>query len=206
MSLDLGIKIRDTAVLSWVRNMGDQGLSLNHDLDDKSLVIDFGGYSGDWSKKIYTKYQCNIEIYEPFSEFVEQIKEKFSGIEKVKIHNFAAGGDNYVANLIEDDLATRIVENKSGNIHVIDAASVIEKRNIDLLKINIEGSEYEVFESIFRNGIVKNVKNYLVQFHPIDNNSISKYEFIANELSKTHDCVFRYPFIWEKWSLKRDIL
>jgi len=206
MSLDLGIKIRDTSVLSWVRDMGDQVLSLNHDLDDKSLVIDFGGYNGDWSKKIYTKYQCNIEIYEPFSEFVEQIKEKFSDVEKVKINNFAAGGNNYVANLIEDDLATRVVENKSGNIHVIDAASVIEKRNIDLLKMNIEGSEYEVFESIFKNGVVKNVKNYFVQFHPVDNNSIRKYEFIANELSKTHDCVFRYPFIWEKWTLKRGIL
>jgi FkbM family methyltransferase len=204
MSLSLGIRIRDSAVVSWVQDSGDQTLSLDHDLISSSLVIDLGGYTGDWSRKIYSKYKCKIEIYEPFNNFAEQIKEKFQDASSdVKVFNFAIGGGNYTASLFEYDLSTKILENKEGNIKVIDIFDTLGNRNIDLLKINIEGSEYEVFDSIFRNKIAKNIESLLVQFHPIDNDSINKYEQIFLELSKTHECVFRYPFIWEKWILKK---
>lgn len=205
MSLREGQKIRDTAVLEWVRCKGDETLSLTHDLNSSSLVIDFGGYTGEWSEKIFKRYDCALEIYEPFSDFAEIIKQKFDkNQDKVKIFNCALGKGNFQASLIEDDIATRVVENSSGNIKVIDAASVILDRRVDLLKMNIEGSEYEVFESLFENNSIQNIDAFFIQFHPIDDNSIKQYQEIISKLSETHDCVFRFPFIWEKWTIRRN--
>ena len=203
MSLIEGIKIRDIAVLSWVKNNGDKTHSIDHDLNSESLVIDFGGYTGEWAEKIVSKYGCSIEIYEPFSRFVQQIESRFQdNLERVKIFQFAVSNKDTSAALFEDDLATRIVENNSGEIRVVDASSRISGRKIDLLKMNIEGSEYEVFDSLFQSNEIKNIKSLLVQFHPIDDDSISRYNSIFEKLSETHECVFRYPFIWEKWTIR----
>lgn len=203
MSKLLGEKIRDQAVLQWVADKGDETLSVIHDgLDQNSLVIDVGGYKGEWAQKIYFSYKCFIEIYEPHHQFVLDIKNRFINEigKKITVKEFALGYEDTYADLLIDGLATSVKKgDKAGEIPVISASSVFYNRNIDLLKMNIEGSEYEVFESIFENKLIKNINSILVQFHPIDNNSIDKYKSIIERLSQTHKCLFRYPFIWEKW-------
>jgi hypothetical protein len=68
--------------------------------------------------------------------------------------------------------------------------------------MNIEGDEYDVLDAVFDSGLSTNIKSLFVQFHPIDDMSIQRYERIEQRLSRTHVCEFRYPFIWEKWCLK----
>ena len=209
MSRILGEQIRDKAVLHWVADKGDQTLSLEHpSLGEDSLVVDFGGYTGEWAHKIFTRYGCFIEIYEPAHNFVLEIEKRFAKQlnDKVKVVECAVGAKNERANLAIDGLATSIIKSEDGrnegSISVVDVTGILGSRKVDLLKMNIEGSEYEVFDSLFENSLVANIDSIFVQFHPVDNDSIDKYSKIADRLSSTHNCVFRYPFIWEKWSLK----
>ena len=44
-------------------------------------------------------------------------------------------------------------------------ASDYIKGKIDLLKINIEGGEYEVLENLIENDLIKNIDNIQIQFH-----------------------------------------
>jgi len=208
MSKRIGEEIRDRSVLHWVADKGDMTLSLEHELDENSLVIDLGGYTGEWAHKIFARYNCDIEIYEPTQQFVKQIEDRFKNLPdgKITIKNNAVGMGDYQAHLSVDGLATRIdrdnIQNQSDHtsvISVIDAAKVIGTRSVDLLKMNIEGSEYEAFDSLFTSNAIKNVKSIFVQFHPIDDDSINKYNEICNNLLNTHTCMFKYPFIWEKW-------
>ena len=205
MSQIEGERIRDQAVLYWVADKGDETLSVTHDgLNHDSLVIDMGGYKGEWAQKVFDRYGCNIEIYEPASEFAQEVRKRFENHlnTKIKVVECAIGSSDDRANLIMDGLATSIQKNELGKIQVLSAETILSDRKIDLLKMNIEGSEYEVFDSLFENDLVRNVDSIFVQFHPIDDESINRYNEIVDRLSNTHNCVFRYPFIWEKWSLK----
>ena len=44
----------------WFKNDGDNTLRIDYNLNNTSLVIDLGGYYGEFSQKIYDKYKCNI--------------------------------------------------------------------------------------------------------------------------------------------------
>ena len=47
---------------------------------------------------------------------------------------------------------------------------------IDLLKINVEGSEYEILENIFENNYTTKIKNFQIQFHPEPPGAEETYE------------------------------
>lgn len=205
MSRTLGEQIRDQAVKHWHANKGDNTHSLDHEhLNKESLVIDFGGYTGEWAQQIFDRYGCFIEIYEPGSSFAQEIKERFKDHlgSKIIVKEVAVGLFDGKANMFIAGPASIVKKSDEGQVQVVSAASIFSNRKVDLLKMNIEGGEYDAFESLFRNNLISNITSILVQFHPVDDMSIEKYNAIASQLSKTHQCVFRYPFIWEKWDLR----
>lgn len=205
MSKVLGEKIRDQAVLHWVADKGDATLSVIHDgLDQNSLVVDLGGYKGEWAQKIFDQYGCSIEIYEPAPEFAQEARKRFEKHlnSKITVVECAIGSSDDRANLIMDGLATSIQKSELGQTQVLAVENILSNRKVDLLKMNIEGAEYEVFESLFSSNTITNVNSIFVQFHPIDDSSVDKYDSIVDRLIRTHVCSFRYPFIWEKWDIK----
>ena len=78
--------------------------------------------------------------------------------------------------------------------------SHIEK--IDLMKINIEGGEYDLLEHLIDFGYVKYIKNIQVQFHDLLPNAEQRMLMIQRELEKTHNLTYQYLFVWENWRLK----
>ena len=73
---------------------------------------------------------------------------------------------------------------------------------IDVLKINIEGSEYDLLERIIELNLHTNIKNLQIQFHRIIENCDSKRTKIQNALLQTHKCTWNYNFVWENWQIK----
>jgi len=72
-------------IYKWQDDKGDQTLRLNYLLDEDSLVFDVGGYIGNFAADIFCKYNCNIYIFEPVTEFYEKIKARFSNNPRVKV-------------------------------------------------------------------------------------------------------------------------
>ena len=63
----------------WIKIKGDQTLRLNYPLNKNSIVFDIGGFKGNWTKDIYSRYGCNIYIFEIVSLFVKDMQDKFKG-------------------------------------------------------------------------------------------------------------------------------
>jgi hypothetical protein len=61
--------------IPWYEIYGDYTLRLDYDLDENSIVFDMGGYVGEWSEKIFAKYDSHIFIFEPVKEYAEGIKK-----------------------------------------------------------------------------------------------------------------------------------
>jgi cell wall assembly regulator SMI1 len=76
-------------------------------------------------------------------------------------------------------------------------------RHIDLMKVNIEGGEYDLLEHVIATGLIHRVENIQVQFHDFFPDAVRRMAKIHDELTKTHYLTYQYRFVWENWRLKR---
>jgi FkbM family methyltransferase len=194
-------------VKPWMEINGDKTLRLNYALNKESLVFDLGGYEGQWSSDIFSKYQCNIWIFEPFQKYAQNIIKRFEQNEKIKVFEFGLGErDNTLKIFVNDDATSTFRKSGEGyDIKLISAADFINSKGvkyIDLMKINIEGGEYELLESLIDKGFIKNIGNIQVQFHDFVPNAKERMQKIQSSLMKTHKITYEYEFVWENWALK----
>ena len=47
---------QDRIFLSWLQDNGDETLRLDYELTPDSMVLDLGGYRGQWASDIFDKY------------------------------------------------------------------------------------------------------------------------------------------------------
>tara|TARA_E500000178_G_scaffold354985_1_gene425947 strand:- start:210 stop:524 length:315 start_codon:yes stop_codon:yes gene_type:complete len=78
------------------------------DLNENSIVLDFGANIGDVSEYVYNKYHCNIYAYEPNMACFNYMKERFAKKKKVRLHNYAvsnfSGYDSYIFIIIQKEI------------------------------------------------------------------------------------------------------
>jgi len=75
---------------------------------------------------------------------------------------------------------------------------------VDLLKINIEGGEYELLESIVEDEyLISRIKNIQVQYHTFVKNHVERRSFINSNLEKTHTRTWNYDWVWENWKINK---
>ena len=191
----------------WLKDKGDPVLRLSYPLDSDSFVLDIGGYEGSWSKAIHTKYGCNIEIYEPVKSFFNGIKDAFKGVDKVKVFNSGVSSKSgeaiiYVPEKGKDGSNLFLGNGVEETINLESILDIIPEGGVDLLKLNIEGCEYDLLESLISSGSHLKVKNIQVQFHDFFPDSKERRDGIRESLKGTHKETYCYPFIWENWELK----
>lgn len=193
-------------VKKWYEDGGDHELRFNYDLNEESVVLDLGGYEGQWASDIFARYQCPIFIFEPVTAFANRISERFSKNDKIQVYSYGLGGTSRFDEIhISADGSS--IFGKSGikeKIEIVDVKDWIEKnlnsdQYIDLMKINIEGGEYELLDRLIESRLVNYIKNIQVQFHELSQNSLSHMEQIKTDLQNTHEPTYEYKFVWENW-------
>ena len=197
----------DQRVIPWFGIQGDQTLRLDYDLNENSIVFDLGGYQGKWSYDIYKKYGCYINVFEPVPEYASQIEKLFSGNNKVKIHCYGLGSQNQTQVIgIEQDGSSIFKSSVNSQEIVLKNATDFMQINhishIDLMKINIEGGEYDLLEHLIDTGFISFISNIQVQFHDFVPNAIDRMQAIHDKLAITHETTYQYLFVWENWRKK----
>src|SRR5437868_8073372 len=79
----------------WFNIGGDSTLRVNYKLMPDSIVYDVGGYMGVWADDIYSRYRCNVEIFEPVKDFAKKIEQKFASKPKIHTHAFGLAGKTH---------------------------------------------------------------------------------------------------------------
>jgi len=190
---------------AWELIDGDNTLLTHFDLNEESIVYDFGGYVGDWTEKISKKYNPFIRIYEPVKTFYEFYYDKFIGNDKIEFVNKAIWSSFTEIYLGVNKSDSGIYCNGDiEKVETVDVVTEIERfKKIDLIKINIEGSEYEVLNKMLYAGCHKKVFNLLIQFHDYIDNCEDMIKDIHYKFEKTHELIFSFPYIWEHWRIKK---
>lgn len=178
-------------------------------INENSLVFDVGGYLGDWTDIIVKKYNCNVFVFEPVVKFYDIIVERFKDNKKVSVFNFGLSNttDTLTINSDNDSSSLHTKGNEYQLIKVVNINDFILTNNlskIDLIKINIEGEEYNLLEHILRCGTIKTFDNLLIQFHKYPADYAPRRSLIQSALKRTHKQTINYEMIFENWEFVND--
>ena len=177
-------------------------------LNDESIVFDVGAFKGEFTNSILKLCNCNIYIFEPVKEYYKIIKEKYKDNPKTHCYNFGLGKYGLDTDINKTGSSSSIyfhsdIQKQTEKIRIDSITEFITNNkieNIDLIKINIEGGEYDLLDSLISSQhIIKSINTLLIQFHDFIPNALDRRKNIQDKLSDSHIKVFDYPFIWEKW-------
>lgn len=194
-------------IVRWRNDNGDLTHRINYDLNEDSVVFDLGGYEGWFASRIFCKYLCNIYIFEPVVEYAEFIRSRFEHANKVFVFPFGLAKKTEVVEISLLEYSSSIFKQGGikSRIDLVNCADFFSENGIefiDLMKINIEGGEYDLLDALIEHGLVKKIKNLQIQFHDFVPNAELRMESIQRQLSTTHKLTYQYNFIWENWQLK----
>ena len=146
------------------------------ELDESSLIIDVGGYIGDFTAEISARYGCLIYVFEPVPAFARELRARFEKNKKINIQEIGLGSQTVKESIICDGDASSLYKGKETKsesgidvsiIDVVEWFDINQIENVSLMAINAEGEEYPLLDRLIESGYISKIENLLVQFHDI---------------------------------------
>lgn len=190
----------------WFADKGDYTHNITYDLNEKSIIMDIGGYTGVWAQQMIDKYNPNVYILEPVPSFYKIMENKFIDNPKVRLLNVGIKTENSegIIFMSGDGSSSNLPNGEPINVKFNTIETVLNKfklEEIDLIQINIEGDEYQLLENMLKTGSINRFKNIQIQFHLGVDNDINRREKIREGLIENNFKIkFDYPFVWESWT------
>lgn len=183
---------------------------MKFELKENPIIFDLGGYLGDWTQ-ISKEYYSNSTVYvfEPVKKNYDIIVDRFINDSSVKVFNFGLSDKNDIVkiSLTGDSSSMHISDNSNyEDVEIRDIREFLFENNIfsvDLIKINIEGEEYNLLEYLSESTELNIFENYLVQFHKFVDDYENRRSKILSNISKYYDRLFNYEMIFEGWTQKK---
>jgi len=180
-------------------------------LTEESIVLDVGGYVGDFAARIYDTHGCYVYVYEPSQRYYDELLRRFNGNSKIAVFHYGLGyrdGHTFIRGS-GDALSIHNGNATQETVLIKDAAEVLDHlkkhhgvHSIDLMKLNAEGSEFEILPRLVETSYITRIGFLQIQYHDFYPNSRELAAQITLELEKTHNIMWNYPFTWESWSKK----
>ena len=169
-----GIKLQIKINYLWFgSNYG--GFYLNPDyLDNKSVIYSFGlGEDISFDLAVINKFKCKVYGFDPTPKslnYVKQFYQKNLIVSGVGIGNakgtlkfyLPKNPDHVSGSLLKNSQLDSQIEVKVDKL--VNLAGFYRHKEIDVLKMDIEGAEFDVIPDILNSNIY--VKQLLVEFHP----------------------------------------
>ncbi|MDG2372082.1 MAG: FkbM family methyltransferase [Flavobacteriaceae bacterium] len=173
----------------WLKNIYNKNGVF---IEEGDLVIDIGAHIG-----IFSTYASELSKYgkvyafEPFKENFKRLKmhKELNHNENLNIYNYGVGGENgertfYLHNKNTGGHSLHTNKNSKNKIEIktIRLSDFCEKENIeniDFLKVDCEGAEFEILKSDEK--LLSKVKKIVLECHPFENNNAS---YIINLLNR----------------------
>ena len=200
----------DIEAIRWLKDNKKADIRLKYPFKDNWVVFDCGGYLGDFCQDVLDKNEnLDIYVFEPVQKYCNSIRERFQHHKNVKVFDFGLGSKNKSIDIDLNDLHssefTASDKRKLISCEIVNVLNFLEQKNIkhiDLIKLNIEGGEYDLLEKLISSGFIRNIKNLQIQFHNYGQWSIDARARMREQLAKTHKSTWSYGWIFENWQLR----
>lgn len=199
------IKVNHIGHLDYHGNQGYGGWAIPCDsLTTDSVVVDVGlGEDISFSESLIAQYGCHVNGFDPTPKSITYIQKKSP--QNFQLHELGVAGTNRIAKFFLPNNPEHVSGSISKSTHVgnqeidvnlisIDEVmKIIKKKRIDLLKIDIEGAEYELLNSdSFRKNATQ-IRILCIEFHHrwSEFGSKATIEAISTLKSLGFECIWR---------------
>jgi FkbM family methyltransferase len=199
------ISLNSNEIGRWFNDRGDYTHNITYDLNENSIIMDLGGYTGVWVQQMIEKYNPNVYILEPVPSFYDGMVSKFKNNPKVRLLNAGVGIEDRegIIYMNGDGSSSNLTNGDNINVKFNTLETILNNfglEYVDLIQINIEGDEYSLLENMILTGLINKFKNIQIQFHLGIENDVERREKIRNNLlDNGFKIKFDYPFFWEAW-------
>ena len=136
------------------------------------------------------------------------MEKKFQNLDNVILINKGLSDKTEKVSFNIDSESSSVFTNSNNStlVNMISINDFVEKydiKYIDFIYMNIEGGEFAVLSEFINSGFIRNINHLQIQFHKISKNSERERREIRKLLNKTHNNIFNFPFIWERWDLRK---
>jgi FkbM family methyltransferase len=151
-----------------------------------------------------------VHVYEPVQSFADGIASRFANNHRIHLHRSGLAGQTRQERISLASESSSIVKQDDGTrmetIQLVAARDAFQQLDgeIAVLKINIEGCEYELLDHLLDEGLLKRVRHLQVQFHEFVPEARNHRRAIRSRLRATHVERWNYPFLWEGWERRDD--
>jgi len=181
-------------------------------LNEKSIIYSFGiGEDISFDKTLINKYNCSVFCFDPTPKSINWMKRQELP-EGLHFFEFGIGTksglyDFYLPNNPENVSSSAVIQNNIDFTRKItvkmkslaDICNELGHKHIDILKIDIEGAEYDVIENILSTNI--SITQLLVEFHDrLVENGITKGKQIIKKLISYNYGIFAVSDSFEEIS------
>lgn len=188
----------------WNADGGDYRMRLDYSLGPDSLVLDVGGYEGQWASDLYSRYRCRILVFEPVERYAAEIDRRFAANDDIEVLRFGLGARTRDETIHVCGASSSLHKKKrdSETVRIVDVAEFIDERGIgsvQLMKVNIEGGELELLDRLIETGLIGSIDDLQVQFHYFVPDADRRMAEIQRALKRTHAPTYQYRYVWENW-------
>lgn len=198
----------EVRIAKWYADDAEERLRLDYNLDSASFVVDLGGYEGRWTSDIFSRFCCRVHVFEPVHRFAEKLRWRFRHNPMVTVHECGLAGKDEKATVFIGADGTSVFRRASRETATIELREAetyligLGIDRVDLMKINIEGGEYDLLDHLIASGWIAKIRELQVQFHDFVPDAEHRMAAIKEKLEATHQLTWEYPFVWENWRLK----
>jgi FkbM family methyltransferase len=187
----------------WQADRGDRGHRFDYPLAAGAIVVDAGGFDGRWAEKALATFNATVHVFEPVPEFAAQIENRLRG-GHAYVHVYGLAGRTREAEFTVAGDSSSALRGAGARTRVLlrDVVEVFGEmrfERVDLMKVNIEGGEYELLEAMLDAGLAARVGYFQIQFHDFVPHAHRRMCAIQRRLRLTHDLEWEYEFVWESW-------
>lgn len=180
------------------------------------IIIDAGsniGLSVIYFKLLYPN--AKITTFEPDFENFKYLELNTKALANITLHQKAlsneVGEKLFYRNLLSGNLQGSFVKNDNSNSNIIletDILSSYINNEVDLLKIDVEGSEFQVVSELINRSKQKYIKSVIVEYHQIktENSDLELQNFIDLFENNSFQCVQKQFDILNKKFQSQDIV
>lgn len=196
--------LQEEMVARWYAADGENTLRYDYDLTPDSIVFDLGAFEGEWALGIVGRYGSRVFAFESMPKYFETLRRKLGKNPKIRLLDYGLASSNRSEILYEGGVGSSTFHGDGPGVPIrlrafedfVKSEGITE---IDLLKINIEGGEYEVLEHLLDTGVIRAIDNLQIQFHDFVPNAAKRREQIRDRLRATHQEAYCFDFVWEGW-------
>jgi FkbM family methyltransferase len=147
-------------------------------------------------------------VFEPITVFADNIAARFARNDDIEVVHCALGAATRKETMHICGASSSSYKQKSDAeiVQFVDAEQWFidnDIRHVALMKLNIEGGEYELLERLLDADLIARVDDIQVQFHNVAPGSAERMQRIQDRLRQTHAPTYQYRFVWENWTRKQ---